>query len=486
MKNSIKSICAAIAAVIATCSFAPLFFYFQNYGVAYFHEAVYVLVIYLSVGTVYFLICLLFMRSFVKSAFAACIFVLVFTNYRFIEAAFAYVFPMIRLWHCAPVLFVILLHINWFIGRRKQPDTVYFKTVFLTALVFSFLILFNFAMTLPQIFENITRDKARESAIAAYEGDRTLLRPNIYYFIFDEYSSFETIKKYYDYDNDGFAEFLEERGFTVSRDSFGSWTSTGIIIANLMALEYKWLEGGTAVYLEAWIDNPMFRLMDSLGYTIKGLGASPRSFGLSDEAVRLTSSTIEGVDFAKLLLRNSMIGFFVNEEDAYHERAREVLETRDYFRSFRPAEGNNFVFSYIVSPHVPYMFDRHGNMHRDLTMAENNVCPEPYLEQYIFITSLMREIADTIIAADPESIIIFQSDHSSRTLTDPVTGENLIDYADRRNILNAVYFKGEPLPQIKGQSKVNTMRIILSELTELDFPVLPAPEPCEGDKNEIG
>ena len=41
-------------------------------------------------------------------------------------------------------------------------------------------------------------------------------RPNIYWMIFDEYSNFDVLEKYFDYDNSEFASFLEDSGFTIS------------------------------------------------------------------------------------------------------------------------------------------------------------------------------------------------------------------------------------------------------------------------------
>lgn len=62
--------------------------------------------------------------------------------------------------------------------------------------------------------------------------------PNIYYFIFDEFSANDVVQKYYDYDNSAFYNKLEDLGFTVSENSENKSFETITVTANYMNYDY--------------------------------------------------------------------------------------------------------------------------------------------------------------------------------------------------------------------------------------------------------
>ena len=106
-------------------------------------------------------------------------------------------------------------------------------------IVFSILIMFNLLIATPKIIQNIT-SRSSEISINKNEfmdGDITD-RPNIYWMIFDEYSNFNVLKKYFDYDNKPFADFLEKNKFTVSYDSTNDSYQSLTVLTNYIHLDY--------------------------------------------------------------------------------------------------------------------------------------------------------------------------------------------------------------------------------------------------------
>lgn len=131
-------------------------------------------------------------------------------------------------------------------------------------------------------------------------------------------------------------------------------------------------------------------------------------------------------------------------------------------------------FSYFVLPHQPFIFDKDGGK-TPLSYTNDWVNKECYLNQLIYTTKQIEKTIDAIVKNDPNSVIIIQSDHSARSLSDE-NGNYLIDKFDRRHFLNMVYFMGEPIEEIKGKSGVNTLRLVLNkllgtEMEELEVPV---------------
>ena len=106
--------------------------------------------------------------------------------------------------------------------------------------------------------------------------------------------------------------------------------------------------------------------------------------------------------------------------------------------------------------------------------------PDAYLGQLKYTNKLILPLVQTIIKNDPESCIILMSDHGYRRVGYLVEtyGNEAADMAKEsyytRNILNAVYLLGEPI-DIEGYSGINTMRIILDRLFDLNLGLIEEP-----------
>jgi hypothetical protein len=132
-----------------------------------------------------------------------------------------------------------------------------------------------------------------------------------------------------------------------------------------------------------------------------------------------------------------------------------------------------FTAFHINLPHCPFSFDEDGNRVKS-THYINWKDQKYYLGQYKYATKLMQKIVDTIIANDPESIIILQSDHSARAMEDAAVHKTF-DYNDITNFFNAVYFHGNEL-DIEGLSGINTLAKVLNTEFGMEIPLKEAVE----------
>ena len=86
-------------------------------------------------------------------------------------------------------------------------------------LVFTILIVINFVSAIPAITNRYFSEKTvgSDDAITAFKFEDT--KPNVYYFIYDEYGGYENLQRYYDYDNGSFYDDLKAAGVNVSYSS---------------------------------------------------------------------------------------------------------------------------------------------------------------------------------------------------------------------------------------------------------------------------
>ena len=94
-----------------------------------------------------------------------------------------------------PIFLFILAHLAWFITKKVSKNLA--ETVSLViCIVFSSLILFNGIISVPTIINKISNEKQVKEQMGktAHIVDKDTDLPNIYYLIFDEYSSIDFMK----------------------------------------------------------------------------------------------------------------------------------------------------------------------------------------------------------------------------------------------------------------------------------------------------
>ena len=64
--------------------------------------------------------------------------------------------------------------------------------------------------------------------------------PNIYYIILDEYARADVLKELFDYDNQAFLQFLQQKGFYVASQSHSNYSQTYLSLAS--SLNFSYLE----------------------------------------------------------------------------------------------------------------------------------------------------------------------------------------------------------------------------------------------------
>lgn len=344
-------------------------------------------------------------------------------------------------------------------------------------------------------------------------------QPNVYFFILDEYSSFEILSKYYGYDNAVFNDFLEMEGFNVSRESYSTDNQTEHSICDLLNLDYISRELSKDECLDASSNAPLNTIFSEMGYTEFQISTNNHYINgvvsLNSDAGQeaLEEIALEGDDSGEIVSDNSISGalsellggmdngsdvdvdtdalnewgFYPSdyirstyEDRSNYDYACSVLRIFDYFEdpANYTATTPRVTYTYMTATHVPFTFDEYGGLISG-SKSRDWEDTEVYLGQYKFISKHMMASISTIIENDPDSIIIVMSDHGIRYHADcSLMHTFYITDKDSCRILNAVYVKGQQY-DIEGLSGVNTLRYVLSLYEGLDYP--PVADPITPD-----
>lgn len=468
----------AFGAVVTTCCYPILFMYFMNAGELQLSEIAVPIAVYLACGLLLLLLLAFLQKSLIKGALASILICLLLFNYNFLENVIVGFMPRVKYWHCLPVCifmvsFLIWL-INWKLNENSQEIIITIMTI-----LFSSLILLNFIMAIPELLKGKENDISIDKQIEVVELKGDLKYPDIYYLIFDEYSAFDVMQKYFGYDNYAFGKRLEELGFSVSYDSKNESSVSSTVLGNYANLDY--LVNDTM----AEVDKKPYRtkgylwdLIEQNNYESQFVGLTScfgRESAIGNSEADSNAVSVTGESFFDLILKNSVLNPFLVQNDAKtNENALLIEETFQYLQTIDfENKGNHFVQSYLLCPHQPFLYDADGKLN-DSVNFNNWQDPQYYLNYFIYATNQIEKTVTYLVENDPNCIIILQSDHSCRYLMNSEK-KYYIENGDKLKILNAVYYQGKKLEEIEGQSGVNTLRIIFGNLFDINLPIVEVP-----------
>lgn len=476
MVKSKKSVMLGAVGILLVAIYPSLFLYSQNVQEMNFSEVVAITGYFILGALSFWAIVSLLIRSVEQAAIICMLFSAVLLNYTIWENLLTAGMPFLKYWHTFPITIVLLLHISYLLCKKAPADLV--QTILLVvALTLAVLLLMNLVMAAPSIIEKMSFQKANDQQGGMIDdtGSSSGNQPNIYYFVFDEYSGFDVLQQYFNYDNQEFYNYLQEKGFSVSLNSYNESQGTAIVLTNYVNMEYV-VDPSTSTSEIDRIqkEGALFPFIESFGYQVQGVGGSekvgiPSVSGSSQKQ----GVTMSGENFSDLLIKNTFLYPFYEKE--YSAEKQVILDAFSYMQDPENISPNNsmMTMSYLITPHQPFLFDENGN-DVDSVNYNNWKDQQYYLGQLKYITKEIMKMLDNILSQDPDCVIILQSDHAARMASDAEM-EDYIAPKDRTNILNAVYYRGEKLDQIQGMSGVNTVRIVLGKLFDTDLPVLEVP-----------
>ena len=312
--------------------------------------------------------------------------------------------------------------------------------------------------------------------------------PDIYYIILDGYGRADMLQTIHDFDNSGFVDALEQRGFIVASDSQSNYARTLLSLSSSLNMQY--LDTMSAVMGDSHLWWPVKdavqhsevrRILENWGYKTIFFANNSDYSDIRDGDIYEKPFSIQLDNFSGLFLYQTNLGLLANIEQldiadlSYDTHRRIILYALERLPEVASIKGPKFVFAHLVAPHPPYVFDRDGNPINPnypftLSVEERT----GYIEQLQFINVKVLETIDGILAnSESPPIIIIQGDHGPGTMTNHNSLEHSCLY-ERFSILNAYYLPGVDRSSVPMDlAPVNSFRFLFNTYFYGDLEYLP-------------
>jgi len=476
--------------------YSVFFLYAQNLGKIFFYQIIPPLFLSILLTIVSLLIGMLLIKRQDRASIFITLLIVLFFSYGNVASALKGNFGIRERYSLA--CWGLLLVSGGFLILRSRLK--FRHLVSILNLIFAILIIYQLFVISIYYFhhtkEGVSAGKhapVQEITVGEIKGEM----PDIYYLIFDRYANEEVLKEFYDFDNSPFLDALRKRGFYVASESLSNYLRTPLSLASSLNLEYiNYL--AEQVGRESTDHVPLFNLLQDykVWRFLKKRGYSFINFGswywmlkdnkFADRNFELRSHS----EFLIMFYRTTwlypvMVQLDIGVFDFEHEEYRFNLAKFEALGKVPQEEGPKFIFTHMMMPHYPYVFDRDGN-YVSYKKARTRTKKRNYVEQLVFTNKKIIELVDNIIEESRKPpIIILQSDEGpypvkysgmEGELEKTVRWDKVDDQKlrEKTGILNAYYFPGEKYGNLYPEiTPVNSFRVLFNEYFDTDFTLLP-------------
>jgi hypothetical protein len=319
-------------------------------------------------------------------------------------------------------------------------------------------------------------------------------KPDIFYIVFDSYTSSESLLSDFNYSNAELDSFLEKKGFFISRHANSNYPITPFSVASALNMNYLdsklitneataklMLQGVASVY-----KSKIPQILKDLGYEIynysvfnlKGYPAASEAYFKTLSERLIDEQTLVGRFKHYLLwnftLRNLHGGItkapkiLIRQRDNYIKDY--VTNNLDSLESTADRNGivPKFVYCHIMLPHEPYYYKRDGNFWPDSMLLQSGNPKEKFLEQTIYSNSVIERITNILTQNRSRPyVIILQGDHGFRDFDTKLEKNKIF------KILNTYYFSDRNYDLLYDSiSPVNSFRVVLNKYFDQQYKLL--------------
>jgi hypothetical protein len=331
------------------------------------------------------------------------------------------------------------------------------------------------------------------------------VKPDIYYIILDRYANADTLREIYHFDNEPFLQELEARGFSVARHAWANYFKTALSVYTSLNMhyidpeqlgvdmsqpaEFTEIHGAIRDHLAVPV------ALKSLGYDYIHLGGwwEPTATNTdADVSLRFQgsaefSSALWSTTALSLIWPPSFGGTGPDGENMpYRALSRETaLFAFDRLEETAARSGPDFVFTHVLIPHPPYVFNKDGSFPTgeevDARSERDN-----YIGQLQWVNQRVLRAIDRLIdhePGEPDPIIVLQADEGPwpAAFSANELGFQWLDASAREvqqkfGILNAVRLPGVDPASVgfnDDTSPVNEFRVVFDAYFDANLPLLP-------------
>lgn len=398
---------------------------------------------------------------------------------------------------------LLALVIDIIINRLKINKLLPLMKVAAFVIVF---IAVNQAYKIADYNLRISDQTSYEYILPDYEQDKSKIayKPDVYYFVFDRYASNSWLEGEYGFDNSDLTNFLESQGFTVKDNALSNYPFTVTSVSSTLAMEYHDQAMGsfknktTTLPLRSILNNPpIAQLLKQNGYKYYQIGSW---WGSTADRINADFNLTSRANLNFLGLKTSLTEFQEHFVDASalsylykpilkNTKISERRRPLDQIDNLKNIAGNDvsqpkFVFSHVLSPHSPYLFDENGYKPiYDQNSNDEGVDEKvKYINQLKYVNTLIKEAISSIRTNNPGAIIVIQSDEGpypaeirGKNFDQLKTIESLSDHGLKsKYVIQAAYYFPDKSSANKINSSVDAFRVTLSDYLGYDIPSLPS------------
>lgn len=176
----------------------------------------------------------------------------------------------------------------------------------------------------------------------------------------------------------------------------------------------------------------------------------------------------QGGSYLIEIVNNTILGYIKQNLQVYdlHQINMSIIQALKTVALTTGDHQPRFVYAHLMLPHWPYLFDRYGNI---ISWAGQRDNSDKYLDQLIYINSIITSLVDVLLSRSPtEPIIIIQGDHGFRYLR--VKDEGKI--REGHTIFNAYYFPGGSQKLYSSITPVNSFRLLFNQYFGTSYDLL--------------
>jgi hypothetical protein len=269
--------------------------------------------------------------------------------------------------------------------------------------------------------------------------------PNVHLILLDGYPRNDVLAETFGYDNTGFTDALEQRGFSISDKARSNYRKTWLTLASMFNGQYvDDLIGDQTIptdhatqtrWAQALINQArMLDVFRDRGYSIVTVPSAFTSAALLSGDSTIDHGYVNELE-ANLIARSPWASLFRTQADSFLASAHRAatLDALDTAAEIAEtgSQGPRFSFVHVLSPHTPFVLGRDLNEPPHLapcfptgcgvwsaSMDEIQIGFEEYrgrlIEQIRGLNDVLLAAVDRIIEADPNGIVVLLSDHGSR------------------------------------------------------------------------
>lgn len=306
---------------------------------------------------------------------------------------------------------------------------------------------------------------------------------NVYYIILDGYASLKTSSSLHGFDNSYFFDSLKTLGFEFPEKSKSNYTMTFLSLSSSLNMDYLnklipnmiGTTGNSTNELQNLIQNPLiFQKFKSNGYKIYNIssGWGPTSF---INAANVNSSSLFLSPFYYQWAQFTIIRPLI-QRMLYESRGENILYSFSELGAIEKLKSKNFIFSHIISPHRPYIFNEKGDIidYKEDDFRSFKTHVSKYYAQVKFLNNQILKVINKIIKnSKTKPIIILQSDHGSDmffkdsyvklSISEPLRSIQIMERIENLNAIYLPYKTKNSSELIKDLTPVNTFRLIFNE-----------------------